>query len=153
MEPKLEFSRKFTRAGVLLLLLGLLTGLAIPAMQNPRMGLSSHLEAMLNGMLLIIFGLIWPKLRLSERARLWGYRLALFGAFTNWLTTFLAGIWGAGANMMPIAGGEQIGSAIQEGIITFGLASLTIAMLTVTGMALWGLRGAQPAAAELTAEL
>ena len=138
-----HLGRKLIKYGIILLLLGLLTGFAIPAMKNPRMGLSSHLEGTLNGMLLIIFGIIWPKLRLSTRALKWGYGLVLFGTFTNWLTTFVAGIWGAGAEMMPFAGGDYVGLAWQENLIKLGLLSLSIAMVIVTGILVWGMRGHQ----------
>jgi hydroxylaminobenzene mutase len=138
---KLELGHKLIRYGVLLFLLGLITGFAIPAMQNPRMGLSSHLEGVQNGMLLILFGIIWTRLRLSNRVLTWGYFLALFGTYINWLTTFLAGIWGAGAEMMPIAGEGFYGVAWQEIVIKFGLLSLSIAMVIVSGILLWGLRG------------
>jgi hydroxylaminobenzene mutase len=141
---KLNLTRKLIRSGVLLFLLGLITGFFIPAMQNPRMGLSSHLEGVQNGMLLILFGLIWGKLSLSERALRWGYGLALWGTYTNWLTTFLAGMWGAGAEMMPIAGGNFLGLPWQEILIKMGLLSLSIAMIIVSGILLWGLRGNAP---------
>ena len=35
--------------GILLFLIGLLTGFVIPKLANPRMGLASHLEGVLNG--------------------------------------------------------------------------------------------------------
>jgi hydroxylaminobenzene mutase len=138
---KLQLSRKLIRYGLLLFLLGLLTGFLIPVLQNPRMGLSSHLEGTLNGMLLILFGLIWPKLNLPDRLLKWGYGLALYGTFINWFTTLLAAIWGAGSEMMPISGGELQGSSIQEIIIKFGLISLSIAIVTVSVLLLWGMRG------------
>ena len=138
---KLVLGHKLIRYGVLLFLLGLITGFAIPAIQNPRMGLSSHLEGVQNGMLLILFGIIWARLRLSNRALTWGYFLTLFGTYTNWATTFLAGLWGAGAEMMPIAGGDFFGAVWQEMLIKFGLLALSIAMVIVSGMLLWGLRG------------
>ncbi|MDQ7816128.1 MAG: hydrogenase [Melioribacteraceae bacterium] len=138
---KLQLSRKLIRYGLLLFLLGLLTGFLIPVLQNPRMGLSSHLEGTLNGMLLILFGLIWPKLTLPDRVLKWGYGLALYGTFINWFTTLLAAIWGAGSEMMPISGGELQGSSIQEIIIKFGLISLSIAIVTVSVLLLWGMRG------------
>tara|TARA_R110002074_G_scaffold152936_1_gene307521 strand:- start:93144 stop:93590 length:447 start_codon:yes stop_codon:yes gene_type:complete len=136
-----ELGHKLVKFGILLFLLGLITGFIIPAMQNPRMGLSSHLEAVMNGMFLLMLGLIWPKLQLSNRTLYWGYLLALFGTYTNCITTLLAGIWGAGAAMMPIAGGDFHGVAWQEIVIKFGLISLSLAMLIVSGIALWGLRG------------
>ena len=138
---KSELSRKLIRYGVTLFLLGLLTGFVIPMMQNPRMGLSSHLEGVQNGMLLMIFGVIWAQLQLSAPALQWGYGLAMFGTYTNWATTLLASIWGAGAAMMPIAGNNLSGTAVQEGLIKFGLGSLSISMLIVCGILLWGLRG------------
>jgi hydroxylaminobenzene mutase len=137
----LEYGRKLVRNGILLFLIGLLTGFVIPVMQNPRMGLSSHLEGVQNGMLLILLGLVLPKLNVKDRAIKWSYGLAIFGTFTNWFTTFLAGFWGAGAEMMPIAGGNFIGAAWQEGLIKVGLLSLSISMLAVSVIYLWGLRG------------
>lgn len=138
---QLQLGRKLIRYGLILLLLGLLTGFVIPALKNPRMGLSSHLEGTLNGMLLILFGIVWPKLQLSKRALKWGFGLALFGTFVNWFTTLLAAIWGAGSGMMPFAGGDNVGLAWQEGVISFGLISLSVAMVIVVGMMLWGIRG------------
>lgn len=140
-EYQLESGRKLVRYGILLFLMGLLTGFAIPTLENPRMGLSSHLEGTLNGMLLILLGIIWPKLRLSNRVLKWGYGLALFGTFANWATTLLAAIWGAGSAMMPFAGGDNYGLAWQEVIIKLGLTSLSIAMIIVSGILLWGMRG------------
>ena len=137
---KSQLSHKLVRHGIILFLLGLLTGFAIPLMQNPRMGLSSHLEAIMNGMFLILLGLIWHKLQLSNKSLKWGYALALFGTYTNWLTTFLAGLWGAGAELMPIAGGNFHGVPWQEILIKFGLVSLSLAMITICIMVLWGLR-------------
>ena len=145
---KAELGHKLIRYGIMLFLLGLLTGFVIPAMQNPRMGLSSHLEGVQNGMLLVLFGVIWTKLNLSDRTLLWAYCLALFGTYINWGTTLLAGLWGAGAEMMPIAGSGFFGTTLQEGLIKFGLGSLSITMLIVCGLLLWGLRG-KPAEAKI----
>ena len=91
-------------------------------------------------MLLILFGLVWPMLRLASRTLKWEYGLALFGTLTNWVTTLLVGIWGAGAEMMPLAGGDYIGLAWQEGIIKFGLLSLSVAMVIVSVILVWGMR-------------
>jgi hydroxylaminobenzene mutase len=136
-----KLDHKLIRYGVLLFLLGLITGVVIPIMQNPRMGLSSHLEGVQNGMLLMLFGLIWPKLDLSQRSLTWVYFLALYGTYTNWFTTFLAGIWGAGSEMMPIAGLGFQGLSWQELLIKLGLFSLSVTMIVVCGILLFGLRG------------
>lgn len=105
------------------------------------MGLSSHLEGILNGMFLVVLGVIWQQLHLSNRTLYFTYGLSLFGTYTNWATTLLAGMWGAGAKMMPIAAGNFHGSFFQEGLIQVALISLSLTMIIVCGILLWGLRG------------
>lgn len=45
-------------AGLLLFMLGLLNGFAIPRLQSPRLGLSAHLAAVQSGTFLIAIGLL-----------------------------------------------------------------------------------------------
>jgi hydroxylaminobenzene mutase len=139
-----ELGNKLIRYGITLFLLGLLTGFVIPAFENPRMGLSSHLEGTLKGMVLILFGVIWPKLHLSPRLLKMSYAFSLFGTFANWATTLLAAIWGAGSEMMPLAGNDSYGSVWQEGIIKLGLISLSVSMIVVSAILLWGMRRRLP---------
>ncbi|MDZ7844985.1 MAG: hypothetical protein U5K99_09315 [Anaerolineales bacterium] len=145
-ELKGNQGRRLLRAGMVLFSLGLLTGFAIPLLKHPRLGLSSHLEGVQNGMLLMILGLVWPRLKLSAGMLRGGFYLALYGTFANWGTTFLAAAWAAGGELMPLAGGDAAGTAWQEGLVKFGLLSLALAMLLVSGMVLYGLRGKDPAA-------
>lgn len=132
--------RRLVWFGILLFLLGLVTGLATGAMANPRLGLSSHLEGVMNGMFLVILGLVWPKLVLSDRMLKVGFGLALFGTYVNWATTLLAGLWGAGSALMPIAGGGKSGTAFQEAVVSTGLITLAVAMIAACIVVLWGLR-------------
>jgi hydroxylaminobenzene mutase len=132
-------SRRLLRAGVLLLLLGLLTGFAVPMAANPRMALSSHLEGVLNGLLLVGLGIVFPRLVLGARARAATFGLAVYGSFANWLATLLAALWGAGVSM-PIAAGDQHGTAVQEWLITGMLFTLSFAMIAVCVLVLVGLR-------------
>ena len=136
-----QTARRLIQLGILLFLLGLLTGFAIPVLENPRMGLSSHLEGTLNGMFLILAGLIWPKLHLPATAQRIGFGLLVFGTFVNWGTTFLAALWGAGSDMMPFAGAGLVGAAWQEALIKAGLISLSLAMVAASGLLFWGMRG------------
>ena len=132
-------SHKLIQCGVTLFLIGLLTGFVIPAMKNPRMGLSSHLEGVLNGLFLIAIGFIWPRLELSSRWLKAGFLTALYGTGANWLATFLAAIWGAG-KAMPMAGGGGAGTIIQETIINVLLYSLSFLMVLVCVLLLVGLK-------------
>lgn len=124
-----------------LFLLGLLTGLALPAMKNPRMGLSSHVEGILNGMFLILLGLMWHKLKLGIKQAKACFWLAIYGTYVNWFTILIAGFIGAGEKMLPIAGAGHRGTDLQELLIQIGLVSLVLAILAATIIALWGLRG------------
>ena len=94
--------RRLLQLGMFLFLLGLLTGLVVPQLTNPRMGLASHLEGILNGIFLVLLGLLWPKIRLSHRWLTITFWLAIYGTFANWAATLIAADWGAGASM-PMA--------------------------------------------------
>jgi hydroxylaminobenzene mutase len=52
-------------AGVLLFLLGLLNGFAIPASRSPRISLSAHLTGVQSGAFLLGLGLLWPRLGIA----------------------------------------------------------------------------------------
>ncbi len=62
---KSDTQQKLLLAGAILFLLGLLSGFVVPFVKNPRMGLSSHLEGVMNGIFLLLVGLLWDRLVLS----------------------------------------------------------------------------------------
>lgn len=135
-----ESARKLLRLGITLFLLGLITGFLLPVSANPRMALSSHLEGVMNGLFLLVLGLIWHRLAIGHGARRVAFGLAVFGTFTNWATTLAAAFLGAGESMMPFAAAGHTGSPGQELLISIGLVSLSVSMVTVSGIVLWGLR-------------
>ena len=124
--------------GVLLFLLGLIVGLVVPVLANPRMGLSIHLEGVMNGMLLIIFGLIWNRVKLSDKWLKITFWLVIYGTFANWFGILIAAIFNAG-KMLTVAAKGQEGNPVTEAIVTFSLVSLTLAMLFVSVAILIGL--------------
>ncbi len=117
-----DYQRRLLLFGIALFNLGLLTGFLLPLMENARMGLSSHLEGIINGMLLVVLGLTWSRLTLGLTSRRVIYYLAIYGTYTNWAATLLAGFVGAGGSMMPIAASEFIGTGLQEGLIALAVA-------------------------------
>ena len=131
-------SHRLIFLGLCLLLLGLITGLLVPALANPRMAVSSHIEGVLNGMLLIIFGLIWPRMALSQRWFSISFWLAIFGTFMNWLGILVAAIFDAGAMLNVLADGKE-GPPAAEGFVTFSLLALSVAMIMVSVTILIGL--------------
>ncbi len=132
-------SHRLLQFGALLFLLGLIVGFVVPLLTNPRMGLASHLEGVLNGMFLVLLGLLWPRLALGAGAGRALFWLALYGTFTNWATTLLAAFWGAGTRM-PLAAGAHHGSNGQELAIEVLLVSLSAAIVGACLLVLWGLR-------------
>src|ERR1700754_3942703 len=88
--------------GVFLFLLGLVTGLAEQQFTNVRMGLSAHLEGLMNGIFLIALGAIWSQVRLKPWAKATAFWGALYASYANWLFTTLAAVFGTKTNT-PIA--------------------------------------------------
>jgi (hydroxyamino)benzene mutase len=139
---KQVLSRRLMRLGVLLILLSLLTGLLIPVLANPRMGLTSHVEGVMSGMLLVVMGLVWPRLNLGGRAMSAASWLLIYGAYANWANSLLAAAWAAGGSMMPMAANGLKGTPVQETIISILSVFLALALLAGIPIVLWGLRGA-----------
>ena len=124
--------------GALLFLLGLLTGFVSPLAANPRMGLSAHLEGLMNGTFLIALGAVWSYVRLGPRAERTAFWLLLYGTYVNWASVGLAAVTGA-SRLMPIAGKGHSGPAWAEALVGFGLVSLSLAMVAALALVLWGL--------------
>jgi (hydroxyamino)benzene mutase len=131
-------SQRLVFFGFLLFLLGLLTGFAIPSFANPRMGMSSHIAGVLNGMFLVVLGLAWDRIRLPAAASRALFALALYGTFANWIGTGLAASFGT-KSLTPFAAGPG-GTPFQEGLVVAVLVSLGLAMVSVCVLTLWGLR-------------
>lgn len=71
------------KLGAALFMLGLLTGLGSSLLANPRMGLSAHLEGVMNGTFLIALGAAWAHVRLSVRLEKIAFVFLSFGAIVN----------------------------------------------------------------------
>ena len=125
--------------GMLLFLLGLLTGLIQNELSNPRMGLAAHLEGLMNGTFLLALGAAWKEVRLSERASQAAYGTALFGAYANWAVSLLAAALGTTA-MTPIAGAGFSAQVWQERLVGGGFIAVGVAMLVTSSILLVGFR-------------
>lgn len=124
--------------GLILFLLGLVTGIVIPSLKNPRMGLASHLQGMTNGPFLIVVGLLWPHLELTHGWQVVAVALLAYGTYANWLATQLAALWGAGRRFAPEAARGHAASAAKEGVVNFLLVSLAPAMIAAIVVVLVG---------------
>ena len=131
-------SRRLMWHGVFLFLLGLLTGIAVPALTNPRMGLSAHLEGVMNGMFLIVLGLIWKEAKFTLKTAKATFGIALYGTYANWAATLLSAVFGS-TRLTPIAGAGYTAPVWQEIAIGFGQISLSVAMVICCVLVLLGL--------------
>jgi hydroxylaminobenzene mutase len=82
-------NRRLMWHGMLLFLLGLITGFLEQHFANVRMGLAAHLEGVMNGIFLLVLGAIWAQVQLPRTAKGGAYWTALYGTYVNWLFTTL----------------------------------------------------------------
>lgn len=122
--------------GLILFLLGLAVGLFVQNTANPRMALSAHLQGVMNGMFLVVLGLIWKRLILALTLLKATFWLVVYGTFANLVAVIIAAVTGFG-KMMPIAGGQE-GMGVMEGLISFLLISLSLCMIAACIIVLIG---------------
>lgn len=140
METK---NRALMRHGIFLFLLGLVTGLTEQHFTNMRMGLSAHLEGVMNGMFLLALGAAWAEVKLPFLAKAIAYGTALFGTYANWMFTTLGAIFGTAVNN-PIASAGHHGQPWQENLVGVGFLSVAVSMIVMSLLVLWGLRPQAP---------
>jgi hydroxylaminobenzene mutase len=135
--PMDRTARVLMALGATLFFLGLLAGLAVPEMTNPRMGVAGHLEAVMNGIFLIAVGAVWARLSLPPRLMRWTSGLLAYGTYANCFFVILAAIFGA-SKTMPIAGAGYAALPWQESLVTVGLTTAALAVLAGSGLLVWG---------------
>lgn len=101
-------------SGVLLFLIGLLGGAAIPALKSPRIGLSAHLTALQEGIALVAFALLGAHLSLPPLRAAWIAHTLWISFYVLWAGLFLGGMWGTGRTL-PLAGAGLRAEPWQEG--------------------------------------
>jgi hydroxylaminobenzene mutase len=129
---------RLCRHGALLFVLGLVNGALVSALTNSRMGLSAHLAGVQNGMVLLIFGLVWQHLKLSQAAIRVAELSSITSMYSIWLALLLAAVFGT-SRVTPIAGAGFEGAAWQEGLVAVLLYAGSVGILLGAGLVLWGL--------------
>lgn len=139
-----DASQRLIWHGLFLVLLGLLTGAAIPLATNARMGLSAHLAGVQNGILLAVLGLVWGRVALPARAGAAASWLALYAMYAIWAATLLGAFFGT-SRATPIAGEGYVGAAWQEALVDAGLVTGSAAVLVAVVLVVYGLGLRRPA--------
>src|SRR5512142_1503509 len=132
-------AHRLLQCGILLLLISLIVGVAVPQFAVPRLALSTHLLGIMQGVFLMVLGLLWPRLRLSAAAGRAALIMVAYGCFAAWGANLLGAIWGAGNSIVPIAAGHARGTGAQELIINVMLRSAAVALIVSVSMVGWGL--------------
>ncbi len=130
--------QKLLVLGMFLFLLGLLTGFVMPVLKNPRLGLSAHLEGAMNGMFLILVGMIWEKVKISSQLQKITFTFLILGSYTNWLACLLGASFGA-SRMTPIAGMGMVAEPWQELLVAFLFITVGLTMTMAVALLSWGL--------------
>jgi len=144
MRTSSDMNRTLLRLGFVLVFLGLLTGLAVSRFANPRLGLAAHTVGLLGGLFLVVLGVAAPAFELGPRQAAVLRWCWVYAAYANWLASVLGAVTGA-SRMTPLAGSGTKGGEFAETIVAFLLASLSVAALFGTGLAVWALWRRQPA--------
>jgi hydroxylaminobenzene mutase len=125
-------------SGMLLFLLSLLNGFAIPRLRSPRLGLAAHVTGLQCGTFLIATGLLWPRLSLGPA---WSAALAhglWFSLYATWLALLLAGVFGAGHGL-AIAGQGMTTTPGRQRLVTALLAiGAVVCVVAVAGVLVLG---------------
>jgi hydroxylaminobenzene mutase len=132
-------NRFLVRAGFLLFLFALLTGLAIPVFLNQKMALAAHVTGVVNGLLLVGLGLAWSLLSLTPTQGKLTTGLFLYGAYANWGATCLAAAWGT-SRLTPLSGAGHSAEAWQETLVQVIQVTLALAIIAGALLVVYALR-------------
>jgi hydroxylaminobenzene mutase len=113
-------------AGAILFLLGLLQGAVVQMLLNSRMALSAHLTAVQGGTALMVVGVVWPAVSLSETLQSTARWAIILGLYALWVGLTLSATTGA-SDALPIAGaGYKAGRVVEMAVSAIVLGSSVI---------------------------
>jgi hydroxylaminobenzene mutase len=72
---------------------------------------------------------IWSRVHLAHPWEIAAAALCSYSAYLNWFGTLLAGIWGAGRDIAPIASSQHKGTPAQEATIKIILTTVGVTLL------------------------
>jgi hydroxylaminobenzene mutase len=127
---------RLARHGVIVLLLGLLTGFVIGNFHNPHLGDAAHLTGLIGGFGMIAMGLLWPNLNLG---RFWsgaGAWMTAVSMYLSWLGLAFRGAFGSGPNTnSPLLGSpllwDRAGGVV---LMMAALLSLFATLIVLLGL-------------------
>ncbi len=131
--------RKLMAHGLLVFAASIMVGAVATWLPAPRMGLSCHLNGLMNGMMLVLLGLIWNRFALGDSQKSLLFWLAIVGVNCTFAVYLFAAIFPSGNRFMPFASEGNIGTAWQERLVFLGIAIIGGTLIPVSWLAAWGL--------------
>jgi hydroxylaminobenzene mutase len=129
---------------LLLFLFTSFEGFAVPYFALPNLGRSVHTLSAFVGILFVALGLMWPRLELGTRAARIAFWFLVYSAFATIAAFVIAGVWGAGSSIIPLAAGGARGSDFQEAVIQLVMYPAAPTGIISFALILWGLRHNSP---------
>jgi len=99
-------SRQILMHGMILVLVGLVWGFAVPGTPHPRLALGAHIQLVTNGMLFMVLGT--ALLAVPHRVGLKSVWVIVAAAWLTWAMAMseVANSWWGAAQTLPLAAGE-----------------------------------------------
>jgi hydroxylaminobenzene mutase len=131
--------RRLLWHGVLIVLLSLVAGGAVPIFTNPRMAVAAHVGGVMTGMLTALVGLLWADVHLGDRARRALFGLTVYQGWSQTIGLVLAAAFGT-SRTTPMAGAGFTGEPWEEAVVAALLTTGALAILACCALVVRGLR-------------
>ena len=133
--------RNLMRQGFLFLLLALVLGVAIIALPHPSRWLAAHLTAFFTGLILVVIGLAWNELRLTNRQRAAAYTTGLVAAYAG----LVGNVFGAMSDLPGPASNPGVTPPMPQAAVLYAILAVLVPSLFISfGLVVYGMRGAAP---------
>jgi hydroxylaminobenzene mutase len=131
---------RLLQLGIALFLFTSFEGFAVPHFTVPNLGRSVHTLGAFSGVLLLTLGLLWPRLNLGAATSRIAFWFLIYSDIATVAAFLMAGVWGAGNSIIPLAAGAAHGTNFQETAISVVAYSAAPTGITAFAIILWGLR-------------
>jgi hydroxylaminobenzene mutase len=115
-------------------------GFAVPYFAVPNLGRSVHTLSAFVGVLFVALGLMWPRLELGTAASRIAFWFLIYSSFATIAAFVIAGVWGAGSSIIPLAARGAHGSDFQEAVVQLVIYPAAPTGIISFALILWGLR-------------
>lgn len=127
--------------GLLLVMVGLIWGFAVPLAPYPRLALGAHIQFVTNGLLVIVMALLLLKVPHNVGPK--SATVMLVAAYLTWLMALseAANAWWGSNQMLPIAAGQagaEGGQPWQEMVVKLTHLAAGIGLLVAWGLLITG---------------